>query len=289
MSKGTILLSCVLGCAAVCCAGGCSIAGSATSAFEALDASLRRHPDPTLVREALPAYLLLLDSLVESDPEDERLLCAATLAYVRYCQAFLADERDAERAVKLYARARDYGLRALSKRAFFAEALAADMEAFRAALERFSQEDVPALHAAGAAWLGWIIADSESMAALAEMPRALAVMRRALDLDESYGAGAGHVVFGLYYAVQPQGAGQDLPLSREHFLRAIELAGSGNVFPRVLYAEYYGRATLDREFFVETLEGALAVDIARYPEHRLSNELARERALWLMAHCDELF
>ena len=91
------------------------------------------------------------------------------------------------------------------------------------------------------------------MEALAELPKALALVERVLALNERYGNGSSHLVFAIFFSVQPPGAGQDLDRSRHHFERAIELAGEGNLLPRVLYAEHFGKATLDEEFFVETL------------------------------------
>ena len=59
---------------------GCaSLASSAASGMaENLSASMLNQDDPELVREATPAYLLLLDSLVEGSPEDPAILGSRT-------------------------------------------------------------------------------------------------------------------------------------------------------------------------------------------------------------------
>ncbi len=267
-----------------------SVATSAgADAIQGLITSVQRQSDPELVRQGLPSVLLLIDGLLISSPDDPELLLSATNAYVSYCQAFLSAEDETERAIKLYDRARDYGLRLLRGRPFFDEAWDGSFEEYLAALEQFTVDDVPHMHATAAAWLGWIIAGADSMEALAELPRALALTERVLALDESYGSGSSHLVFAVFFTVQPRGAGQDLERARRHFERAIELAGPENLLPRVLYAEHYGKATLDEEFFVNTLKGVVEVDVTQYPEHRLANEIARQRAGELLSRKGEIF
>ncbi|MCH2373664.1 MAG: TRAP transporter TatT component family protein [Planctomycetes bacterium] len=251
--------------------------------------AVRRSPDPELVRQGLPTILLLVDSFLVSSPDDPELLLVATKAYNSYCLGFVSEEFESARAIGLYERSREYGLRLLKQRAFFAGALDLSIEEYAAALQQFTKDDVPEIQAAAAAWLGWIIADTESMEALAELPKALALAERALELDESYGDGTNHIVFALFFVVQPRGAGQDLDRSKTHFERAIELAGPENLLPRVLYAEHFGKATLDEEFFVAQLESVLAVDAKDYPENRLLNELAQQQARRLLANREDIF
>jgi hypothetical protein len=127
------------------------------------------------------------------------------------------------------------------------------------------------------------------MAALVQLPRALALTPRVLELDESYGEESSHLAFAILFAIQPRGAGQDLERSRSHFERAVELAGPENFLPRVLYAEHFGKATLDQDFFVSTLSDVLAGDPARFPENRLLSELAQRRARVLLSQQEDFF
>ena len=45
----------------------------------------------------------------------------------------------------------------------------------------------------------------------------------------------------------------------------------------------------NRAEFIELADKVLAFDIARYPENRLLNVLAKRRALWLKENVDEFF
>lgn len=251
--------------------------------------ALYAQPDPELVRQGAPAFMLAMDGLLASSPNDPQLLQAATRAYTAYCQAFLSRDEDRPRAALLYGRAHEYGQRLLCQYKTFARTKAAPQEDYEQALLAFEKRDVPALYAAGSAWLGWILANSDSMQAVAELPKALALMQRVLALDPACENGAGQLLFGIYYAAQPAGAGQDLPRSRAHFEEAIRLGGPGSLLPQVAYCEFYGKATLDETLFRDGLTRLLGQNPEERPELRLLNAVARERARQLLAHAEDYF
>jgi len=282
-------------CGAVLLVSGCSTsrtvpAGLLAGSLENAVGTVQEQPDPELVRQGGPALMLFLDGMLACDPDNRKLLRAAALAYATYCQAFLGAREDEDRAAVLYARAREYGLRLLRRQRYFERALDGPIEGFEKALRRFRRRDAPDLYAAGAAWLGWIFTQADSMRALSELPYALAVVRRVLELDEGQAHGAAHVFMGVYYASQPAGAGRDLAGSRTHFERAIALSNGGNLMAWVTYAEFYGKATADGKFFSETLTRVLQSGRqADKPEFALANALARERAEALLAQKDDIF
>jgi hypothetical protein len=57
----------------------------------------------------------------------------------------------------------------------------------------------------------------------------------------------------------------------------------------VLYAQYYCRQMLDEECFVEHLNQVLEAPDDLLPELRLWNEVARDKAAYLLEIRDELF
>ena len=184
--------------------------------------SIHSQSDPEIVKQGFPAYLMLLDTLVLASPDDPDLLYAATLAYSTYCQAFLTDESESERGAKLFGHGKRYGLRLLERMKEINEIDSISVTDFEEALRHLDRHDVPHMYAASTAWLGWILMNTDSMIALADLPKALAVMNRILELDEGYDRGSVHLFYGIYYAVQPRGAGRNLTKSKEHFERAIE-------------------------------------------------------------------
>jgi tetratricopeptide (TPR) repeat protein len=263
--------------------------GFISDPFGNLIKSLERQPDPELVREGLPTLLILLDGLVSSSPKDPDLLYAATLAYGTYCQAFLVGESEWERAKKVYGHAKGYAMRLMEEMRYLQAAEDESITSLENALSRLRIKDVPHLYAIASVWLGWILTNANSMEAIADLPKALAIMDRVLELDETYNNGSLHVFYGIYFSVQPRGAGQDLEKSKTHFDRAAELGGEGNLFPLVAYAEYYAKSILDESLFVDTLNKVLQTDLELRPDVRLMNELALKRAKYLLANKDDLF
>ena len=259
------------------------------SSFESAIESLYSQPDPELVKEALPSFLILLDSLILSSPDNAKLLYAGTLAYGTYCQAFLSNEEDIKRAAKLYAKAKEYGFRLLNQESNLYNITESSFSEFEDQLKLATHVDVPYLFATSSAWLGWILSNSGSMEAIADLPKAISMINRVVELDEKYNNGAAHLVFGIYFAAQPRGAGQDLEKSKRHFDRAVELGGDGNLLPIVTFAEYYARATLDESLFANLLTKAVEMDIESRPDIRLLNEIALERANFLMENKEDFF
>ena len=75
-----------------------------------LTSAILNQDDPELVRDGMPAYILLMDSLVEGNPDNPPTLSAAANLYASYGAVFVDDEL---RATRLTSRARDYALRAM--------------------------------------------------------------------------------------------------------------------------------------------------------------------------------
>jgi hypothetical protein len=85
------------------------VAAVALTAEDVARAAAKQH-DPTIIRAGSPAYLMLVDGLIEAYPNNSRLLVAGCKAYTSYASAFLEDE-DQGKASPLYAKAKHYGFR----------------------------------------------------------------------------------------------------------------------------------------------------------------------------------
>jgi hypothetical protein len=267
---------------------GCAVLRmSPGSMAQDLAASIQRQSDPDLVRDGAPSCLLILDGLAESSPRDTGVLLAAANARVAYASAFLRKEEQ-DRAAAMYAKARDYGLAVLSQDKVFRTVRDRPLSEFETAMARFSRRDVPALFVTAEAWIGCIASKSSSMEAMADLPKAMALVRRVLELDPSYQQGGADLFMGIYFALQPAGGGRDLPRSRGHFERAFALAGPDYLPSRVAFAEFYARYAFDRALFENTLKGVLD-HTTQSPDFNLANEVARRRARELLEHADDLF
>ncbi|MFO1489426.1 MAG: TRAP transporter TatT component family protein [Kiritimatiellia bacterium] len=252
-----------------------------------LAVSLQRQTDLQLVEDGVPALILLLDGLVLSAPDNSELRLAAADAYTSYAGAFTNPD-DKARAAELFGRAKTYALDVLGRNKRFKAALNDPRADFDAVVKTFRKRDVPALYAAATAWTGWIISNSDSVAATADLPRAMALMQRVMDLDRGYRQGGADTFFGIYSCILPRGAGQDLPKAREHFESALRYAGPGHFFPQVTYAEFYARYAFDRELHDRLLNDVLTRTDTP-PDAGLMNAVARKRARALLAAADEWF
>jgi len=257
--------------------------------FEGLSASIFEQPDVQLVEQALPAYLLLIDGLLDSSPGDTRLLRTGAQAYSAYASAFV-EEEETERLALLYGKAREYSLRLLAiEQKKVASALQGPGRDFNACLPALRNRDVPDLFLAASCLGGWITANPDSPEAIAEQVKVVELMTRILELDESYYYGGPHLFFGIYHGVKPKVLGGQPDTSRAHFERALEMSGEQFLLTRVLYAQYYARQVLNQELYESLLQQVLDAPVEQYAETRLMNEVARVKAVKLLDLVDDYF
>ncbi|NCD21445.1 MAG: hypothetical protein EOL90_00710 [Spartobacteria bacterium] len=255
-------------------------------AMELADGFMRQ-TDVELVREGAPAFLLMLDALAEAHPDKPAVLIAAAEAQMAYAMGFL-DKSQKDRAKAMFLKAKTYGLRALSRNQRFARSADGTHDEFVRALGALRKKDADALLATATSWVMWIIASSDSPAALGDMPKVLAMMERVKELDPKIRQGGVDLFYGLYYTVLPLGGGRDLPKARRHFERSLKIAGPDYLLNRVTFAEYYARYAFDAELFERTLRDVLAAE-PDVPEYTLMNAVAKARARALLARMDDLF
>lgn len=259
------------------------------STFDGLSVAIASQPDVRMVEDALPAYLLLMDGLLVSAPDDPALLRTAARSYSSYASAFVPEE-ESDRLALLYGQAREYSLRLLDQtQPKIAAALRGPSREFDAVLPRIGRDDVPDVFLAGTCLAGWITANNDSPSAIAEQPKLVALMERVLELDEGHFYGGPHLFFGIYYGVKPQAFGGKPEQSLAHFKRALELSGEQFLMTSVLYAQYYARQVFDRELYESLLNQVLEAPVENWPESRLMNEVARVKARTLLELAEDYF
>ncbi len=255
--------------------------------LEEVARSSRRQSDLKLIREGTPAFLMLMDGMIEAAPDSAPLLLAAAKAYASFASTF-AEEEDPEYAKMLSRRAKEYALRALEIRGL-PNILQSPLEDFQHALKGQGKEDLPYLFWGASCWASWIALHLDSMEALAELPKVEWMMKRILEIDETFYYGGPHLFMGISYASKPKMAGGDLEKAKEHFLRAIDLGHGEFLMAYVYFAKYYARPTLDRNLFVSTLKKVLEAPVYRIPDLTLENTVAKQRAQALLERVEEYF
>ena len=256
--------------------------------------------DPELIAAAAPFSLKLIESLLESSPRHEGLLLAAASGFTQYAYAFVQQQADfAEdsnltratalrlRARKLDLRARDYGLRGLDVRhAGFAAKLRSDPPG---AVRLATKRDVALLYWTAAAWGAAISVSKDVPELVADQRIVEALIDRALELDETFGAGAIHGFLITYEMARQGSAGDPAVRSRLHFDRAVVISKGQLASPYVSYAEAVSLSHQNRAEFERMLKDALAIDVNAKPEWRLENLVMQQRARWLMSKVPDLF
>ena len=250
--------------------------------------SSSKQSDIMIIREGAPAYLMLIDGLIEAYPKNQKLLVAGAQAYSAFAAVFSGEE-DRDKARQLYFKGREYGLRALSKRKAFRELLPKPLDQFKTSLKEFGTRDVPALFWTARCWGSWISLSTDSVEAMADVPKVVALMERVLELDEGFYYGGPHLFMGVYHSSRPKAYGGDPERARRHFERAFELSQERFLMAHVLYAKYYARQVFDRALFVSTLEKVLEIPADSVPELTLLNTIAKQQAKELLEEVDEYF
>jgi hypothetical protein len=261
--------------------------GTAALLLEDVAKAAAQQSDLRMIREGMPAYLMLMDGMIEAWPDNEQLLIAAAQAYSSFASVFVADQ-DKKYTKLLYEKAKDYALQSLVARGFN-DPLKSSFDDFQKDVQVSNKKDVPYIFWAATCWAGWIMLNLDSIEAMAELPRVELMMRRALELDEGFYYGGPHLFMGIWYASRPAIAGGDLKKAKEHFLRALNLGQGKFLMAYVYYADNYARRALDRDLFVSTLGKVLQTPADSVPELTLVNTMAQKKAKELLSKVNEYF
>ena len=261
--------------------------GATATLLEEVARSSNRQSDLRILREGMPAYLMLMDGMIEAWPDNERLLIAAAQGYSSFSSTF-TEEQDKEYVKVLLEKAKQYALRSLELRGF-QDPLGRPFDDFKKGIEALEKKEVPYIFWAANCWASWISLNLDSIEAQAELPRVELMMQRVLDLDEGYNYGSPHLFMGILFASKPKMAGGDLKKSQEHFLKALDLGQGKFLMSYVYYANYYARQALDKDLFISTLQKVLETPANILPDLTLLNTVAKKQAKELMSRIEEYF
>jgi len=271
---------------------GCSIerlaVRSTTGLIENSLEAIEEESDLILAEQSIASNLKLLEGLIKSDPGNRDLLLMAARGFTSYALGFV-EEEDSDRAVVLYNRARDYGLRGLRQNREFDRTFDAPFEEFEAMLKRVPDRDIPLLFWTANAWAGAIQQNIGEPRSLAHLPKVEAMMNVVLERKEDYYFAGPHLFFGMILSTKPTMFGGDAEKGREHFERALELTQNQFLIIKVFFAQSYAVQTLDDSLFEQLLTAVIEADPAILPEQRLVNTIAKRRAETLLDKKDSLF
>jgi hypothetical protein len=252
-----------------------------------LSRSMMNQDDPTVVAAGAPAYLLLLDALVLTYPDDEGFLLAGAKLYGAYAGVFAQDE---EQARLMADKAMNYARRALCE---YDDDLCAKTdgpldELTTALAEDYDNDDVPVVYAFAAAWAGWIQANSGDWNAIAQVGKVKAMMAWVASYQPDYDNATVQVYLGVLETQLPPSLGGKPEIGRRHFEQALEYTEDRHLMAKVLFAKQYARLMFNQELHDRLLQQALDAD-PRVEGLTLINRLAQRQAGQLLAESSDYF
>jgi hypothetical protein len=272
--------------------------------------AFEQETDLFMVKQALPAHIKLLETMLASSPQDERLLLLLARLYASYAFAFdeerldlavfgepqadpadfsVMDRKEAKETLNAhYLKAAEYALSALGVRHPDCRRQLSNIAGLDGFLQSLSREDAPALFWYGFALGGWIKCNPDSVPALAKGPLVEKAMQRVVVLQPDYYHGSAHLVLMVFYASRPAMLGGNLALAHSHHRTLKALAGNEFRLADLYFARYYLPQKQDRATFEQILT-RVAQAPEESPRHAMLNRIAKARAPIFLKAADRLF
>ncbi len=216
--------------------------GRATPAIES-------YWDYDTVGDSMPGNIMQLEGVHHVIPENKSLLMQLIQAYTSYAYGWIEDRAEVadaagdmdraaalrKRARLMYTRARDLARYRISlDEDGFDQAWHAGLPTFEKWLrDHFDDaDDAPMLLWAGYSWGSAINVNREDFSAIADLPFAVALVQRSVDLDPGYYNAAGLTFLG---ASKTAALGADLPAAKALFERALTITHRKSLIIQVNY------------------------------------------------------
>ena len=265
---------------------GCaSLVGSVTSGIaDRLSSAILNSPDIETVKEAIPAYLVLIDGFLVDGEGDPSLYLAAS----QLNGAFTALVEE-ERAQILATKAFDYAQRgACLKRRELCGLGQLPFKSFETRVDGLSAQAIDPAYQLAVAWTGYIQANSGDMRAIGQLGRVKYLLERVLALDPRWAEGSAQLYMGGLETILPASMGGKPEKGRMHFERAIEYSDGRFLMAKVIYAEQYAKLVFDKELHDRLLTEVVNADPVAL-DLTLINRVAQRRAAVLLAESEEYF
>jgi hypothetical protein len=240
-----------------------------------LSQAMLNQTDPEIVRSGAPAYLLLLDSLIAQDPDDRGLLYAGARLYGAYAGGLVSNP---QRQQRLTDKALAYARRGLCPETpELCRAMGQPFEAFSLALAETDKDEIEGIYLYATSWAGWIQAHAEAWSAVADLPKAEAMLQWVVARDPAYDQGRAQLYLGVIGSQVPPALGGRPEVGRQHFEAAIAFSHGRDLMAKVEYARHYARLVFDQTLHDRLLNEVLQADPVA-EGLTLSNIMAQQQA-----------
>ncbi len=256
-----------------------------------LEKAIRAYDEPSLIREGLPAYILLLEARLESRPNDSDLRLTTARMTASYATLF-SNESDRQGRMagrRLSERALEHAQIGACRQADrLCDLHQLDFDSFRVRLQALRPVDLEAVYVLATTWTTWINAHSDDFSALADLPRVENLLDWVAESDPAHDDGAVWLYLAVLNSQRPPAAGGRPDKAREYYTLARRYSGGENLLINVLMADSYARLVFDRDLWVELLEQVLE-EREDHRSYRLANQIARARAQRMLQQTEEIF
>ena len=251
-----------------------------------LTAGILAQDDVATARDGIPSWLLLVDGLIEGNPDNVGLLVAGARLYGAYSGGFIEDPARADR---LSAHAFGYARRATCiDLPPLCNAMAQPFEAFQAAVGKVGPKNVGTLYTLATTWAGRVQATSGDWKSIADIPRVQSLLERVVALDPNHMNGEPYMYLGVMATLRPASLGGKPEEGKADFEKALAMSGGKNQMVRVLYAKQYARLVFDKDLHDRLLNEAIAAD-PHAPGLTLINVIAQQQAKQLLESGKDFF
>ncbi|MFC1858915.1 TRAP transporter TatT component family protein [Thermodesulfobacteriota bacterium] len=274
--------------------------------------AFEQEDDLEMLEKAFPANIKLLETFLQSDPDNYRMLVLLSRFYASY--GFVFVEGELEKAIlgvndapiadssasatesdflkealnRYYLKGADYALKALETRYPDCRGQLRKIATQDQFFQKITPADVPGLF-----WYGfnlglYVNLNRDSIKVLSKAHLAEKSMKRVIELRPDYYYGGAHLFLLSYYASRPPMMGGNLNLAQSHYDKVKELAGDDFLLADLFYARYYLYQKQERDAYQKVLSGIVQHQESRQL-FRLYNKVAVLRAELYLSAIDQLF
>jgi len=257
--------------------------------------------DPQTVMQGLPAYIVLIDSLLEGEPEDKETLMASVNLMNAY-SSLLGSQLDLVEDIPDYEITRiknqqkilnKKALKRAEKAICIQNEMLCNLTSVKFSelnnkTENLSADDMALLYKVAIAWVSWIQVNTDDWNAMAQIAQIKYIMEKVVAYNEAIDNGNAHVYLGVLNSLIPATLGGKPEIGKQHFESAIRISKNTNIMAKALYAEYYARLVFDEKLHQRLISEVLT-DENLNKNNGLINTLAIEKAKALQRSAPDYF
>jgi len=156
--------------------------------------AINRETDLQLAEDAMPANIELMEGMLINAPDNSKLRNYAAQAYYGYAYGFVEDINK-KRASNFYQRGLKHALYNLHNEGITQKILKGNLATLQTKLNELGKDDVATLFWAASNWSKWIDHNRNNTTAIADLPKAVMLMQRVIELDRKNFLWPGRIYF----------------------------------------------------------------------------------------------